>query len=226
MHAALALIKVHADAGIQYTAYAHACLCGFFMISAAMKMCSFKDIILTGHTFICMLRWTIHAFLKRSIQFPLKSHAKNMRWFSRVAIERTNTAKKIPLESLMQTILALAMNTWNILQEMTKHICVHACQTKQCRGIEYMMTHAEWKEIFTSFWAKICNRCPHVGADGGLTSGGMPEIEKFLALLGNNKRWVLRTRTLVDHSSIFLFRSLNKLPQGGIVEQVAMKQSS
>ena len=34
---------------------------------------------------------------------------------------------------------------------------------------------------------KICNRCPHVGA-GGLTSGGMPEEEQFLASLGNDKK--------------------------------------
>ena len=35
--------------------------------------------------------------------------------------------------------------------------------------------------------SKLGNRCPHVGA-GGLTSGGMPEEEQFLALLGNDKK--------------------------------------
>ena len=33
----------------------------------------------------------------------------------------------------------------------------------------------------------VRNPCPHVGA-GGLTSGGMPEEEQFLASLGNDKK--------------------------------------
>ena len=72
--------------------------------------------------------------------------------------------------------------------------------------------------VFFSEW-KICNRCPHVGA-GGLTSGGMPEREQFLASLENDKKWALHTCTWKDHSSIFSFWSLKKLPQGDIVEQL------